>query len=1176
MQKKALSLFLIIILAVSLIPSIFFGIKNEQVFADTSSAVTSNKIENGSFETPTISGTYSQLVKSAVPYWETTAYNTTGENGKIELFKENTGTYIANTKLTPSDGLQGAELNADEESSLYQVIDTTPSSVYLWGLDHRGRRGVDTMALVIGPEQEVDPSKNKGSGYDAHQNYYEDQYKYGKDQMMQMVQWLKEQGVITADDTENVEKITMYSKKFAENGSFQNNEDNMPFSMTYSDVYSEEWAIWVMASDNDQWYSYGSNDISADSLINEYGNIDSEDIDSPYFYKVPAGQPKTLFSFVSVDTAERKINGGTTIGNLLDNINFEIYNNMTGSSTDHGSASLSDSGVNVQGDDNITKNHPIDMYTSYGTSENLVARIKAEDVERVGFAGVYITRQVSDSEGNISTETEFLVRDGNEIEQTEAESLDDWQLVSTGSSISVYKSESAEWLKQVDEDGNITYIYPGKWVKKTDSEGNISYLYQLTDITYAFDAHFVFLKCPTITYDTNGGKPYQISESETGNTYDFKPVDADGKITYIEPYQSHEPEGWNDGWKFHGWLITDDEGVVKTEDDEELLLDGVHSAACNYMNAVGEDSKQAFLIINGENDFTTSGPTINDNGEYTGQQWTTTSPVVYDKSASGLTMIAQWSWKQTFVPQTKNGSDYEDTTYGGTVAITKGNDLGEGSSGSSYCYGKIDEVISAKAAPKEGYNFDGWYDEDGNLLTQNIELIFTQAKGQVRTYYAKFSSKYTQHYIRQVKQGDEWIDTYDDNIGTLTSYENNGAAGQLAVSRANEVGHYKFVGWYDSDGNKVDDSLVEGNTLNYYITGDATYYARFEAAYIIYFKAQTENSSGVYEDSTAGGVTDPVVIRYFDNDQVSSRASSKETYDFAGWYDEDGNKLTDEKVYTFNAQAAQDEKTIYARFARHEYTVKFIAYLKTPEGEYNADNSGGTVNPTEQKGFNGAAVKSTAAPATGYKFVGWYTSINNMKNNSGAVTTAEYSRTINKADATYYALFEDDRSLRITKSVTGNMGDTTKQFQFTAAIDNIGTKYECSFYNLDGEPITDRTVDIEDSGDAGKLLSFTLADGESLVISHLPGNAEYSISETDYSDVQYTTSFTEYDENGDVITDDSSSGGVMTNNRHVTVTNDRQVVLPPTGVSDDMSWLWILPMIILLVPILFNRKRAGR
>ena len=111
------------------------------------------KLQNGSFEEgQTFTNDYSQPNQSAVPSWNTTAFQ-----GKIELFRKNTGAYIKGVTLEPRDGTYAAELNADEESTLYQNVKTTPSSVYEWGLDHGGRNGKDIMALVIGPTQIVNP-----------------------------------------------------------------------------------------------------------------------------------------------------------------------------------------------------------------------------------------------------------------------------------------------------------------------------------------------------------------------------------------------------------------------------------------------------------------------------------------------------------------------------------------------------------------------------------------------------------------------------------------------------------------------------------------------------------------------------------------------------------------------------------------------------------------------------------------------------------------------------------------------------------------------------------------------------------------------------------------------------------------------------------------------------------
>ena len=121
--------------------------------AATNGTSDNRKLQNGSFEEgPTFTGNYSQPDQSAVPSWNTTAFE-----GKIELFRKNYNIYINGVTLNPTNGTYAAELNADEESTLYQNVKTTPSSVYAWGLDHGARNGKDIMALVIGPSRASTP-----------------------------------------------------------------------------------------------------------------------------------------------------------------------------------------------------------------------------------------------------------------------------------------------------------------------------------------------------------------------------------------------------------------------------------------------------------------------------------------------------------------------------------------------------------------------------------------------------------------------------------------------------------------------------------------------------------------------------------------------------------------------------------------------------------------------------------------------------------------------------------------------------------------------------------------------------------------------------------------------------------------------------------------------------------
>lgn len=85
---------------------------------------------------------------------------------------------------------------------------------------------------------------------------------------------------------------------------------------------------------------------------------------------------------------------------------------------------------------------------------------------------------------------------------------------------------------------------------------------------------------------------------------------------------------------------------------------------------------------------------------------------------------------------------------------------------------------------------------------------------------------------------------------------------------------YKFVGWYDADGNKVaDDMLInDGATISYNTTGNATYYARFETAYTVKFAAQTKQKDGSFKTDDVGGKVSVASVKDVDGATASSEA----------------------------------------------------------------------------------------------------------------------------------------------------------------------------------------------------------------------------------------------------------------------------------------------------------------
>lgn len=900
------------------------------------------KLQNGSFEErQTFTKDYIQTSQNNVPPW-----NTTATDGRIELFRENKNTYFSNgVTLKPSVGTYAAELNADEESTLYQVVNTTPSSVYEWGLDHGARNGADTMALIIGPNQSVKPSKTGKSG---------------RDQFMQMVDWLSAQGMTSVKTSAGLgEQLTVYSKKFAASGTFADNAGNNAFSLTPSTIYTEEWHIWIMASvsatsGTNPWNSYGSNAEGSAGSSTGSGGTDL-DLNKYYLYTVPAGQTETLFGFVSVGYVKSPTTPekAKTYGNFLDGINFQLYHPLSGSSTAHGSAVIGGSDGTTGGEGGSGSGHKVTVddklatYVTDGEALKIQAIVKKADADNgCEFVGLYYTTQ----DTNGKPVTKLLQKAGNEIE----------------------------------DNGSLTDEQKkGKWVKSTNADGDFIYTYYLEGLTSPTDLHFVFIKNPTVTYDPNGGKEYVVERrhntEEAANVYSFKPV-AGKDYTFIPPYVSHAAEGQNDGWKFMGWLLTGDTvtdipagtNQVNAGQLGSLLLPAVHTVACDYAikTASAERSAQYFKIYGGNISLTEA--RNQDNDKVTGVTWTDSGQTkAYANVHNGLTMVAQWRWRQAFIPQVNSGSTYVDSANGGTVEITSVTNTSDtnynaaynANGGKSY-HAETDETVTATATAKDGFTFEGWYDASGNLITTNATYTYTETKESVNTYYARFSGNVTQTYIRQVKNGDTWVDTTDDKIGTLGRYTYTDAVGTLISSTATAGTGYKFVGWYDSTGNKVADTMLinDGATIRYTTTGDATYYARFETAYGVKFAAQTKQANGSFKTDTVGGKVSVASVTDVDGAAASSKATANSGYKFLGWYDKDGNQLSTNATYSTTTTSATNGVTYYARFE--------IVYTTTVKGPYLSlvAESEGTQIPSAFDGRDAGTGKNTSDYGLDNKF----------------------------------------------------------------------------------------------------------------------------------------------------------------------------------------------------------------
>ena len=933
--------------------------------ADASDILVNGKLQDGSFENMhAFSKDYVQFEPSPTDPWRTTA-----ETNLIELFRENKSTYVSNVYLTPSDGKYAAELNADEESTLYQIVDTEPSSLYEWGLDHGSRTESETMALIIGPNQVYAPSKNWGEGYETSDLNYPNPtlrtgYKYGMDQMMQMVAWLKAIGKIGSTKNNNGlanggEAIIVYSKKFAAHGGFEDNQDNQPFSLEPSSVYTERWYIWVMTDHNtteagatNPWGHYGSN---AEKENSESSGID---LSKYYLYPVPSGQSKTIFAFTSVDNSvpPNKTFEDPTYGNFLDNINFKLYRSLSASTTAHGSAVIgsSDGTAEGSGEKNgyaVSVDNHLATFIEDGNTLKVQAKILEEERTEVVFAGIYYTEQ------NL---------DGN------------------GSSTSFVSARETE-----------------RWEVSTDDAGNLVYSCILDQINSAVNLHFVFIKKPLLTYDANGGKPYICTPggegSEEENVYSFVPMIGEEEVTYVQPFTSHAPEGQNDGWKFMGWKLFDDNG-------EGGLLPDVHTIACNYQKNSAET--QNFVILK-EGVFSGSEDTGN------GIHWKTTGEPVYDGQATGLTLIAQWRWCQTFVPQTDAGNGYLDSELGGIVEITSAADKTEeeSSEGVKRYYADASELISVEAYPEDGFYFAGWFDESDRLVSTCPELTYVETKESVNTYYARFAKKFEQRFARQIRTDGTWENLSDEDasVPLLDHTILHESKGTVVSSTASNNADYALKGWYDAQGNRVDDSMLcnGGKTIRYPVDGDAVYYARFEKASVVQFAMQFVDPDGNITDLSASNVygqLSTTVVTGISGESVSAKIYPSQGYQLIGWFDGPGKDAeqveetdpSDVRVITPTI-TEHDNMVYYARLTARTDTVYRVQHY-FQNWNNKTDGSFTLVDDLKYFGTTGAEVTPTVTPNLSKPGREGYACITEIKPgriaaNGGLIFRLEYTRT---------------------------------------------------------------------------------------------------------------------------------------------------------------------------------------
>ena len=424
--------------------------------------------------------------------------------------------------------------------------------------------------------------------------------------------------------------------------------------------------------------------------------------------------------------------------------------------------------------------------------------------------------------------------------------------------------------------------------------------------------------------------------------------------------------------------------------------------------------------------------------------------------------------------------NWKDNNAGGTFTMTH-------SGGTVYTHatdGYVRNIMVDKAHPvtfdaisNDGYTFLGWwnnptvYTDDPWIMEnpanykQSVTARFAPSRQQtisVQTYDAN-----TDQYDVSGNGGSVSINYtkiiigsgYEENITEVTTSQSTYTTlyNTTYTLRATPKTGYKFLGWFDSNGNQIEWTKQYGETIGCKADYSANITARFCEEFTQKFDVQT-NISGTYQNSTIGGTAtlqydnktitlDENLKEVSDMEQgtmVTLNATPKTGYRFVGWYNYSGGLDSSEPEYIYRAEGT---RTVHARFAPSNITLSVAVLNYNPEYdkfeeygyEYNTitlkENS--TVLKESYSSFkhkfdSEATVTITATPEDGedgYDFVGWY--INNEK------LTAKGSNSL-------YTLASDastELTLNLSGAVAVNAHFAPKKCYKIELINNLGGTY---------------------------------------------------------------------------------------------------------------------------------------
>ena len=308
-------------------------------------------------------------------------------------------------------------------------------------------------------------------------------------------------------------------------------------------------------------------------------------------------------------------------------------------------------------------------------------------------------------------------------------------------------------------------------------------------------------------------------------------------------------------------------------------------------------------------------------------------------------------------------------------------------------YTVLDANVTLAPATRNGYDFEGWY--DNAAFTGTPITGFSTSDATNKHYYAKWSA--AKNYTVQWNLNDSAPAGHPaSNPNTVTSYSVLDT--DLALQPATRTG-YDFLGWYDN-------AALSGSPVTTLRTADAAdkqYYAKWSAA-------KTYTVQWNLNDSAPAGhpATNPNTVASYTvlDADITVSPATRPGYTFLGWYDNPG--LTGTPVTTLRTMDAEN-KSYYAKWDTTPitYPITYVLNDSTPAG-HPATNPAANLTSYTVLTNGGGNINVVPALRNGYTFGGWY------DNPSFSGSPINSFSAMDAAPKTFYAKWSSANSYTVT------------------------------------------------------------------------------------------------------------------------------------------------------------------